>query len=251
MDFCLANLAKMTLHLVCNEILLNIMPSIHAKWAEEQHNIPIQRWDMPEQYLSYDGFLYLHHLKSISPSTVWQWVHYIGFRYSERCKSYYVDGHEHEDVVKKWIEFCAKYLLEDEPHCLHWKCIPFQQALQINELVEQLGKTVVCTEMSLEMVQFHGGHEFTNENGKKYIEFHEDDVEGIKAIENLPLQMSNQAPAGCKPLIIIRQDEVILWQYLVGTHFWTGPNGEVPMLPKSDGAVIMASAFMEQDISLW
>ena len=114
--------------------------------------------------------------------------------------------------------------------------------------MEQLGKTVVCTEMSLEMVQFRGGHEFTNENGEKYIEFHEDDVEGIKAIENLPLQMSNQVPAGCKPLIIIGQDEVILWQYLVGTHFWTGPNGEVPMLPKSDGAVIMASAFMGQDI---
>ena len=79
MDFCLANLAKMTLDLVCNKILLNIMPLIHAKWAEEQHNIPIQRWDMPEQYLSYDGFLYLHHLKSILPSTVWRWVHYIGF----------------------------------------------------------------------------------------------------------------------------------------------------------------------------
>jgi len=117
-DFCLANLGKLTLDLVRDEITSKIMPSIHAAWAAEQRKIPINKRELPELYLSYDGFLYLHHLTTISPATVWRWVHYIGFRYSERRKSYYVDGHERDDVVKKRIEYCLQYLLEDEPRCL-------------------------------------------------------------------------------------------------------------------------------------
>ena len=89
-----------------------------------------------------------------------------------------------------------------------------------------------------------------DEGGITYIEFHEDDVEGIAELDALPLRQSFHAPPGSKILKILGQDECIVTQYLLRLHFWCGPNGEIPMLPKSDGAVVMMSAFTGQDLDM-
>jgi hypothetical protein len=74
-------------------------------------------------------------------------------------------------------------------------------------------------------VRLNGVYQYSDESGEIYVEFHEDDVHDIVAFDGLPLLMSERAKS-CKPLIVLGQDECIVCQYLVGTHFWCGPNGE-------------------------
>ena len=47
----------------------------------------------------YDCFLRAHGLQSMSFSTTWRWMRLLGFKDDVRRKSFYVDGHEREDVV--------------------------------------------------------------------------------------------------------------------------------------------------------
>jgi hypothetical protein len=44
----------------------------------------------------------------------------LGFRYDARRKSFYVDGHERDDVVANRTQFCKTYLTELEPYCRRW-----------------------------------------------------------------------------------------------------------------------------------
>jgi hypothetical protein len=42
-------------------------------------------------------------------------MHLLGFKYDARKKSFYVDGHEREDVVANQQAFCETYLTKLEP----------------------------------------------------------------------------------------------------------------------------------------
>jgi hypothetical protein len=44
-------------------------------------------------------FLRAHRLKNMSFTTSWRWMRLLGFKCDTRKKSFYVDGHEREDVV--------------------------------------------------------------------------------------------------------------------------------------------------------
>jgi hypothetical protein len=46
----------------------------------------------------------------------------LGFKYDARKKSFFVDGHEREDVVAK--AFCKTYLTKMEPYCKCWVQCP-------------------------------------------------------------------------------------------------------------------------------
>jgi len=47
-----------------------------------------------------EAFLQRYHLKTVSPPTVYRWMTTVlGFKYCNRQKTYYLDGHEWEDVV--------------------------------------------------------------------------------------------------------------------------------------------------------
>jgi len=71
-----------------------------------------------------DIFLRQCGLTNVSQSTIYWWVKSLGFGYCSRHKTYYVDGHEREDVVKDRVEFCTRYLTVYEPRCLHWIQMP-------------------------------------------------------------------------------------------------------------------------------
>ena len=58
--------------------------------------------------------------KPISETTAWRWLRRLGFRYCNRKKSFYVDGHERNDVVLHCNDFTKEYLTKLEPRCFHW-----------------------------------------------------------------------------------------------------------------------------------
>ena len=45
-------------------------------------------------------------LTCISPSTVYQWMIHLGFKYEPRKKGYYIDGHEKPAMVAYHWSFC-------------------------------------------------------------------------------------------------------------------------------------------------
>jgi hypothetical protein len=53
-----------------------------------------------------------------------------------------------------------------------------------------------------------------------------------------------------KASIIFGQDDSVFHQYLLSTRQWVGPKGELPFVPKSDGAGVMVSAFLCRDFGL-
>ena len=56
------------------------------------------------------------------------------FHYNARKKSFYVDGHEREDVVADRTSFCKQYLTEYEPYCRRWVQLSMNEAKTIKDL---------------------------------------------------------------------------------------------------------------------
>ena len=48
--------------------------------------------------------------------------------------------------------------------------------------------------------------------------------------------------------MIVGQDESVFAQYLLGSKTWIGPNGQRPLLPKSEGDGYMLSAFVFREL---
>jgi len=166
-------------------------------------------------------------LKNISQPTVYRWMKTLGFSYCDRRKTYYVDGHERDDVVAYRTEFCSRYLTVYEPRCKRWVQMPKQMALKHPALEG-------C------------GYSYEGTDHTEMCEFHIDDVPDEVAAM-FPLKMSVRAPSNSLPVIIIGQDECVFSQFLLTSKIWVGPHKESPLLPKSDGESQMISAFQSRD----
>jgi hypothetical protein len=109
--------------MVWDEVVSKILPSIYEQWKVTKGIYT------PRSFISLDGFLRLHNLTKVSASTIWCWVRYIGYSYCEKRKSFYVNGHERPDVVQDRVDYCKQYLLDEEPRCLRWKCLPLAKII--------------------------------------------------------------------------------------------------------------------------
>ena len=49
---------------------------------------------------SYKELLHMLNIKSITYSTIWRWMKYLGYIYDNNKRIHYIDGHEREKVVK-------------------------------------------------------------------------------------------------------------------------------------------------------
>jgi len=66
-------------------------------------------------------FLKKYHLQTVLQPTIYCWmINVMGFTYCDCQKTYYVDGHEREDVVLYQNQFCKRYLTEYKPRCMCW-----------------------------------------------------------------------------------------------------------------------------------
>ena len=62
--------------------------------------------------------------------------------------------------------------------------------------------------------------------------------------------MSVRAIPNSKAIMIIGQDESIFHQYSLVTKQWVGPEGKRVLLPKSEGAGYMISAFQCREVGM-
>ena len=59
--------------------------------------------------------------------------------------------------------------------------------------------------------------------------------------------LSVRKPPDSKPLMIFGQDKSVYNQFLIGNHQWVGPQGQHPLLPKTDGISFMVSALQSHE----
>ena len=176
------------------------------------------QWQVDSEFLTMGLFLETHGLSTVGLTTVWRWIHTLGFSYDMRKKSVYVDGHERSDVVAYRNSFCTDYLTVYEPRCLRWVQLRKDKAMRMDGVRVEFGYAYVDPETRIEMV-----------------EFHVDYCHGITGLKDEAPHMSVRAPPGSKPLMILGQDECVFTQFLLGQRTWVGPKGERPLLPKTDG----------------
>ncbi|KAG7347878.1 hypothetical protein IV203_016583 [Nitzschia inconspicua] len=217
-QFCRVNLLNLNVETVHQFILNKVFPRIYAVWASEQTS----------RGHTLQSFLKLFRISVFSPQTTLSWMKQLGMKYANHKKSYYVDGHEREDVVTSRKLFCKRYLVDLEPRCIRWI---------------QITKEKVSELPSLSM---DFGHEYM-EGDIKMVEFHEDyiDKAGMD-LTQFEKKQSVRAPPNSPPLEFIGQDECVFFQNLVCSKNWVGSNGERPLLPKSEGDGVMLSAFQSR-----
>jgi hypothetical protein len=198
-------------------------------WKREESKL--WQWQFDSELLTMDRFLETHGLSTVSLTTVWKWMRDLGFSYDLRKKSYYVDGHERSDVVEYRHSFCTDYLTVYEPRCLRWVQVRKDKAMTMDGVTVELGYDYVDPK-----------------TGKEMVEFHIDYCHGIAGLKDEEPQMSVRALPESKPLMILGQDECVFNQFLLGQRTWVGPNGERPLLPKTEGEGYMLSAFVSREL---
>ena len=118
------NLATLTIEGVHDFIVTSVIPRLAAEWKKDQQAQEEDHTDnnttsavttistiVDDQHNFNESFLRAHRLESMSFTTAWRWMRLLGFRYDARRKSFYVDGHERDDVVANRTQFCKTTLL--------------------------------------------------------------------------------------------------------------------------------------------
>jgi hypothetical protein len=218
-SFILEHLDHFLVKKLRSEIITKIIPAL--KKESEDDGIPE---DSTEHAL-------LSHHSSTPPSytAILCCVHYLGFLQDKVKKSYYVDGHEHEDQKKHCSEFTQKYHSPLEPRSHHWVQKSIKKAESIKSSLPANNQLMAS------------GHKYIDPvTGVECIEFHVDDHDCMQNYANEMYgahggNISIRIPADCKPLVIFGQDESIFNQFLFGSKQWVGSSGERSILPKSTG----------------
>jgi hypothetical protein len=229
-DYCITNLADLTVELAQNELVTKIIPNASAGIDNKNANETQIQESLLEDYLQYP----------ISISTTWRWLRRLGFSYDTRKKSFFVDGHERQDVVSRRNEFCVHYLSKLEPNTHRW--------IQVTK------ETVETWKAEKKMLDDDTrGYHYTSPNNVEMVEFH---IDNCDLLHDLADQMGFGAFGGnlsvrklpdTKPLMIFGQDESVFNQFLLSNQQWVGPQGQRPLLPKTDGISFMVSALQSRE----
>jgi hypothetical protein len=265
LEYCLENLADLTVELARNEIVTKIIPQAKNAYQQEaQHQEEVENTvdggiaaghndednGNDEETTINDGAtnntnegcllqFYIDH--PISISTTLRWLRQLGFSYNSRKKSFFVDGHERPNVVARRNEFCIQYLSQLEPRTHRW--------IQVTkQAVEQWKADKTILDDETRGYQYHCADKDTD-----MVEFHVDD---LPFLHDMAQEMGNGAfggnlsvrkPADKKPLMIFGQDESVYNQFLLGSRQWVGPKGQHPLLPKTDGLSLMVSGMQSRE----
>ena len=94
------------------------------------------------------------------------------------------------------------------------------------------------------------GYKYKDERDETYVEFHVNDhpmFTGMGSVHPFGGNLSVCKPQSEKPMIFLGQDECIYCQYTFRNKCWVGPNGETPLMPKSEGQGLMVSGFVSRE----
>ncbi len=190
---------------------------------------------------------YLERLIANPPSegTARNWLKNLGFLYDTKKKTFYVDGHEKPEQRFSRLEFSKRYLTELEPYMRRWVQVT---ECEVDYWVEK---------KFIHPKHKEAGYQYVGEDGTTIMyEFHVDTCEYIYDTFAGP---SGQFKYGGfpsvrredktrNPLMVWGQDESIFHQYMIKEKHWVhGPSGKRPILPKSQGATLMVSAFVSRE----
>jgi hypothetical protein len=131
-----------------------------------------------------------------------------GFRYDARRKSFYVDGHERDDVVANRTLFCNNYLTKLEPYCNRWIHISIVEAMAIKGLDIGFGHRYFDIIRNEELIEFHV--DYWNHIGGTAA------LTGTPRLDTVKATTSIRVPSKARPTMIVGQDESLFAQYLLG-----------------------------------
>jgi hypothetical protein len=155
-SFGVKNLATLTIEGIHDIIVSVVIPRLACVWKEDQKVLETasdrasstaaaailhQEEAHDKDELLTASFLKAHRLESMSFTSAWRWMQLLNFKYDVRKKSFYVDGHERDDVVENRKEFCKRYLTELEPYCRRWVQVSKEDAMTTSGLNLQLGQS--------------------------------------------------------------------------------------------------------------
>ncbi|KAI2513790.1 hypothetical protein MHU86_573 [Fragilaria crotonensis] len=190
--------------------------------------------------LSHDtkDFLQSYGLSKVSMATVLRWMHSAGFRYKNRSKHYFVDGHEKPETLAYRPVFTKRYIAH-EVQAYRW----IQLSLLAAKILE-----------AQDLIAKNCGYRYVDPiTDVDMVEYHIDSIPSDK-IGNLAGPFGGQLSVRRdmnKPIVMfIGQDEAIFKQFSFVSKMWTGPKGERPLLPKDEGAGVMISSFIGREYGL-
>ncbi|KAI2511392.1 hypothetical protein MHU86_3003 [Fragilaria crotonensis] len=247
--YAITNLATLTIEGVHDFIVSTVLPRLVSIWQKDvaassttsetssPATINNRAGEAGDAMMApnINAFLNAHRLESLSLTTAWRWMRLLGFHYDARKKSFYVDGHERDDVVADRTSFCKQYLTEYEPYCRRWVQLSMNEAKLIKDLDVTFGYHYTDIRTGTPWIEFHVDY-WTRVTGQQ------------EAREKKEASLSVRISSGAKPIMIIGQDESVFAQYLLGSRTWVGPKGQRPLLPKSEGDGYMLSAFVSREI---
>jgi hypothetical protein len=226
-EFIYSHLDHLTVEMLRNELITNIIPGLKKKAEDEQ--VPVNS----------SKFILLSWFSTQPPSwsTVSCWFHSLGFTHDKFKKSYYVDGHKYKEQKQHRTGFINRYL---ERYTHRWVQMSIVEFEEIQSSLPDDNKII------------HSGYCYSHPvTSNEWIEFHVDDVHSVCEQNIGPFggNVSIRSPAGSKPLIIFSQDESILNQFSHSSKQWLGPSGQCSIMPKTAGMGIMLSCFQSRDVS--
>jgi hypothetical protein len=187
------------------------------------------------EYSMYD-LLQQHRLTTLSVPTIYRWMRLLGFKYEQRRKCYYVDGHEKPETKAYRKKFVRRYF-EYERMMHRWIQMELIDKLKLEE------------EEGIELAH---GYQYVDPKTKvMMVEFHVDDHHSFQDKMNSTTRFggnpSIQKPIDKKNIICFGQDEAIMKQYCFTTKAWTAPSGQKAIVPKDEGVGVMISAFVSRE----
>jgi hypothetical protein len=172
--------------------------------------------------------------------TAYKYLRYLGYRFDERKKSYYNDGHEKPEQIQYRKRFIAEYF-ENELSCYLWVQVNKATAVELeNDPKSPLPKNI--------------SHEYVQE-GREMREYHIDAHYSLKnhvhpTNREHGANLSIRKNSATRPVICVGEDESAFSQYAFSTKSWKGPNGEQKLLPKGEGETLMVAGFMSRQFGL-
>jgi hypothetical protein len=262
-EYCIQNLADLTVESARNELITKIIPGCWNKVASrtsdagdsstslnstspnstnDDHHATLQE-STTSTSLKRECVLLKGYVDTpISWATSRRWLQRLGYHYDLRKKTFFVDGHERPNVVAHRNEFCTRYLTCLEPRTHRW--------IQVTkETVEQWKSEKKISDNG----GLHNGFAYLDNSGTEMIEFHVDDYDFLPLVaEEMGFglyggNLSVRMPPRSKPLMIFGQDESVFAQFLLKSKQWVSPFGQRALLPKTDGMSLMISAFQSRE----
>lgn len=187
-QWCSLNLSSLSAESLATHINLVIIPQLydlHVNESKISHT----------QYQTKTSFLKQLNLDTVSISTAWRWMRFLGFKYKEQRKCYYSDKHEDVENVQARKVFIETYL-RFELRAHNWVQISDRGAKRLEKEFNLLSAY----------------YPYKQEDGQSFREYHIDThpclLQYVKA-KDMGGDLSVRRNQNERPIILLGQDESV------------------------------------------